>query len=430
MSSVHASIAEPFQPEAIAGNAVPETPANSGEPALVTKRQSANLNVGEMITVAAQRCGKTPVQMMCEFAKLAFGPGKLSFEEYFALGVHDHKGGPLDAMAFVGLKGAREIWRTMNFDQTWTGVTDDKLAADAMFRGLGFAVPNTVAVYSTKKKLPAYKVLNSAESLAAFLQQPSNYPLFGKPNDSLQSLGSASLASYDAATNSLVTTQGETIALDAFVTEILENYSAGYLFQARLKPHPEVRAMCGNRAATVRVMTVMRKTGPEVLGALWKIPAGLNAADNFWRQGNLLAQLDLETGRVRRVVCGAGLDAQEVEAHPDTGAKLIGMQVPDWRKLIDVALDAHRFLSNIGLIGWDIAPCETGPVIVEPNCTPDFALPQIAERRGALDDRLKALIAEKKAESQVVAKRNVQAHTDERTRESKRLNLKLSARRG
>ena len=61
---------------------------------------------------------------------------------------------------------------------------------------------------------------------------------------------------------------------------------------------------------------------------------------------------------------------------------------------------------------------------------PDFALIQIAERRGALDDRLKALIAEKKAEAQVVAKRNVQAHTDERTRESKRLNLKLSARRG
>lgn len=423
MTAVSASKSAPAEPAPEAAPAAAEAPK-----ALVTKRETANLNVGAMIAEAAAKCGKSPVQMMVEFAKLAFGSGKITFDEYFTLGLYKEKPGSPEAQSYVGLKGARDIWRTVNFDKSWYGLFDDKIAIEAMFRGLGFPVPETAAVYSETRKLPAYNVLSSSESLIGFLKDPASYPLFGKPNDSFQSLGSTSLESYDLATGMIKTTLGDSLALEAFAAEIQKHYAAGYLFQKRLVPHKDVRALCGDRAATVRVMTIMTANGPELLRAVWKIPAGRNVADNFWRPGNVLATLDLETGRIVRAVKGTGLKAEVIETHPDSGVKLTGLQVPEWQRTVALALDAQRLLGSLALIGWDIAPADTGPVIVEPNHTPDFALAQIADGRGILDERMKALIAVRKAAQQETAKRNTERASDERTRERQRLMNKRKAR--
>ena len=50
-------------------------------------------------------------------------------------------------------------------------------------------------------------------------------------------------------------------------------------------------------------------------------------------------------------------------------------------------------MRHVPLIGWDIASTAEGIVIVEMNETPDFFLAQFAERRGVLDQDLKAFIA-------------------------------------
>ena len=43
----------------------------------------------------------------------------------------------------------------------------------------------------------------------------------------------------------------------------------------------------------------------------------------------------------------------------------------------------------------DIAPVESGAVIVEVNVTPDLMLPQLADRRGMLDDTFKSFLEER-----------------------------------
>ena len=169
-----------------------------------------------------------------------------------------------------------------------------------------------------------------------------------------------------------------------------------YLFQKRLDPHAAIRAVCGNRLATVRLLTINPKSGADVLRAAWKIPAGENAADNFWRPGNLLAELDLASGVVTRVVRSAGLKQDNIVSHPDTGANLIGFQLPFWKEAKALACDAMQTWKSVGLVGWDMAITDKGPVIVEPNLTPDFILPQIADRRGMLDERFQAFLAEQK----------------------------------
>jgi hypothetical protein len=70
--------------------------------------------------------------------------------------------------------------------------------------------------------------------------------------------------------------------------------------------------------------------------------------------------------------------------------------VPNWSDIVKPALNAALVYWDIPLIGWDIAPVERGGVIVELNENPDFLLPQLADRRGALDGTMKRFLAASK----------------------------------
>jgi hypothetical protein len=117
------------------------------------------------------------------------------------------------------------------------------------------------------------------------------------------------------------------------------------------------------------------------------LPVAPNTADNYWRPGNLLAQVSIPTGEIQRAVTGTGLTLKTVAAHPDSGIALQGRIVPNWESMKAVALEGARAMRHVPLIGWDIASTAEGAVIVEMNVTPDLFLNQIADRRGALADK-------------------------------------------
>jgi hypothetical protein len=122
------------------------------------------------------------------------------------------------------------------------------------------------------------------------------------------------------------------------------------------------------------------------------VAAGSNRADNFWRDGNMLAAANKETGAVTRVIRGTGPMQEEITQHPDTGATLLGARVPCWQEALELALATARILPQVPLIGWDIAVTGRGPVLVEANNSPDFRLVEMCERRGAFDDELKEFL--------------------------------------
>jgi hypothetical protein len=263
--------------------------------------------------------------------------------------------------------------------------------------------------------------MREPDALAGFLRSSRDYPLFGKPMDSQRSLGSIGLEAYDRSTDSLITGPDRKIHIDEFAAAVAEHYKGGYIFQRRIAPHARVRAIAGDRLATVRAITILTDQGPRLLRALWKIPSGENVADNFWRPGNLLATLDLETARVVRVVRGTGLGLEEVTHHPDTGAALIGAEVPNWREIVSLALDAASTLSEVPLIGWDMAAVESGALIVEPNFTPDFFMTQLADRRGMLDARFNAFLEGCKAAARQVKRKRRSLHNTETHERLRRL---------
>src|ERR1700690_852633 len=81
----------------------------------VKRPESAIPFVAAVQQVAAAR-GTSMFDLVKDFAKLAFGPGRLSFDEYLALRLFDDgKLAGTDKKAFVGIDASRRIWLGANF---------------------------------------------------------------------------------------------------------------------------------------------------------------------------------------------------------------------------------------------------------------------------------------------------------------------------
>jgi len=343
--------------------------------------------------------GLSPLAVALRFAKLSLAAGKVSFPDFVRLRLFDDKfvEGPLEA--FVGQRKNLEICHQINYRHDWFGLLENKISSRSYLDAYGLPTIPIAALYAPGMCTGARHVLGDVEALEQFLLCSKHYPLFGKPVEGFQSLGSIGLAGVDAGARELRRVDGTQVALGDFVREVASTYTAGYVFQPLMRPHREIEALCGARLATVRMLTLLTADGPQLLGAAWKIPGGDNIADNYWRVGNLLAQVDGATGAVLRVVTGAGFSLTEPTHHPDTGMALVGFRHPQWEAMRALALDGARLMRHVPLIGWDLACTADGPMVVEMNETPDFSLIQLAERKGMLTSDFMAVVERHKRDA-------------------------------
>lgn len=153
------------------------------------------------------------------------------------------------------------------------------------------------------------------------------------------------------------------------------------MFQKMGFAHPEISELSGKDVMqSVRICTYLDPQGrPEILFAFLKIIAGEALIDNFQRgkTGNLIADLDRESGRVMRAIrfdpqLGA---SRPVERHPATHRNLVGFAVPGWEAICDLALRAAVAFPRTRAVGWDVGISAEGPVLLEGNGTWDPVSP-------------------------------------------------------
>ena len=101
------------------------------------------------------------------------------------------------------------------------------------------------------------------------------------------------------------------------------------------------------------------------LRAAWKIPSGESVADNFWRSGNMLGGLDVDTGAVLRVLRRSAHGTEQVEVHPKTGTSFKGLVFPHWDQMRETVMRGAAALPSCHFQGWDVALTDRGPVLVE-----------------------------------------------------------------
>jgi alpha-L-glutamate ligase-like protein len=103
-------------------------------------------------------------------------------------------------------------------------------------------------------------------------------------------------------------------------------------------------------------------------------------------QGAVGVGIDLTTGTT---LTGVWKDMIVTE-HPDTGASVIGVKIPHWDKLLNLATGCYE-LTGLGYIGVDIVLDQFhGPLILELNARPGLNI-QIANREG-LNPRLDLVV--------------------------------------
>jgi Sugar-transfer associated ATP-grasp len=356
---------------------------------LDTQKVLPSFSVWESMASVARDYGKNIPSQLIDIAILGTATGKLTPKEYYFYSLYDDRKYTLqDKKGFIGFAAQSAMNRMINDDE-WRPVAKDKIIFAQHFQERGFPVARILAAYHMQKTLAPIATLRSADEMRAFLQG-AKYPLFSKPVRGTNSLGAARLEVFDEASNEIVLGDGRRVEIDRFVEEAVQ-FRGGYIFQEVLHPHPDIAAICGDRIATVRMVVLLGDSGPELLRASWKIPAGGNIADNIWR-GNILGSLDMETGRVLRATQGLGLKRRDLDVHPDSGKAITGMILPQWAAAKALCLDAAKTLPGLKLQSWDISICDSGPVLGEVNSGGDYYLPQLAADSGMLDAKFLRLL--------------------------------------
>lgn len=362
-------------------------------------RPEAQPTVAELLAKVTAAGGLSPMAVMKDFWGLSRGPGKLSFNDYVKYRLFD-KGfyGDADRKAFLGQRANHALMLELNYRHDWFALLNNKIAFQGYIAGYGLPVIATLGLYAPGfAGSPGARLLADAAALKAFLLSADHYPLFGKPVEGVQSLGSLALQACDARAGTVTAVGGEVLPADTVVEAIATHFADGFMFQPLHGSPKDMARVIGPRLSTVRVVTLQSDDGPRVHKAVWKIPAAGNVADNYWRPGNILAALDPQTGAIVSASSGVGLEFTAVTHHPDTGAALAGIAAPFWDEVRGRALEGARALRHFALLGWDMGLTEHGPVVVEANEAPDLTLIQVAERTGANTPVIQDLLRRQKA---------------------------------
>ncbi len=95
--------------------------------------------------------------------------------------------------------------------------------------------------------------------------------------------------------------------------------------------------------------------------------------------GGVGAGIDMRTGITTNAVVGTS----PVHEHPDTGSPVVGLTMPHWEAMLDIAARCYE-ITGLGYLGVDLVLDATlGPLILEMNARPGLNI-QIANAAGLL----------------------------------------------
>ncbi|NND99148.1 MAG: hypothetical protein HKN47_17665 [Pirellulaceae bacterium] len=361
-----------------------------------TSQNAKPISIVEGIRLAKQS-GKGMGAMVREITKLRFGLGRLRPDEYFMYGLYDdNRYTPEAKLSFLSQDQNLLV-------SPWATFAKDKPLLTATLTGLGLPTPETQAIVHASRTFAGAAALRNREDVCRFLRQEARYPIFGKPFDSACSMGTAKINGYDRENDAVLIGGDQLIPIDGFA-DMIESLGQDYLFQTLMLPHDEIAKLIGPSVSSVRMFVISDEDGCSLFRAAWKIPSNANSADNFWRVGNMLAGIDVETGRIVKTLVRTETGSTvPIDAHPVTGADFNDMVFPMWDQMRSTVLAAAVNLPNCHFQGWDVALTDRGPVLVElEGDGGNPIMEQLCFESGLLTERYKRVVqwAQKKKDNE------------------------------
>lgn len=354
-----------------------------------------------------EQSGKSYIAQILEAVRLMAGPGHLSPWDYHRYRLWDPALSWEQKREYIGDNNhGWLVHQVSSSDQE--SVMRDKFAAEQILRSGGVPMPRLQALYHPDREIEGTPVLRSGDELATFLRESIEYPFFYKPVTSNMSVGAGLARSYDSATDSIQRHGDPPVEVEEFAKGIAEycrgrssgshrQPASGYLLQSVATNHPEIAELCGPTLATFRIYVITDDRGARIDRLSWKIPGPDSPADNFYREGNFYADVDPETGIVRRTLRGEGRRLEIFDHNPNNGKRMAGFQVPHFKQLCETVVRGAALFPGARYQGWDAAVANDGPLIVEANYGAALVLGQLSMGRGFLTPEFRDFVRRAKA---------------------------------
>lgn len=317
-----------------------------------------------------------------------------------------------DLACFVSKEELLAVQRELNRSgvHDWT---EDKLEFHRRCARAGLEVPRLLARCGPDRSLDTGgRVAERPELLPSILDALEEEVVILKPVHGVHGEGVQRL---QRTRDGWVDSAGQAITGPGLAQQMAASGYDSWMVQECLVGHPVLQRLSDTDGLqTCRVVTFLRGDGRvEILAARLRLICGPGARDNFsyGRTGNVIANLDIDTGRIVSAVSGSGRDPRivSVQRHPRTGRELTGFAVPDWGSAVDLAVRAARAFAPLCTVGWDVAIGPDAPRLIEGNDTWDTLSGE--PRMGAIYRRLAAECAGLQAESeQAKTRRPAPAH--------------------
>lgn len=257
---------------------------------------------------------------------------------------------------------------------------DDKILTKEICRERGIPVPDTYGVISK---------YGDVRRLVEWIGRHNHFVI--KPGKGSEGRGIIVIANRNG--DSFVTTGGQSIALADLkyhVSTILAGlYSLGgqpdhAILEQRIVRHAVFENVAVDGTPDIRI--ILYRCVPVM--AMIRLPTRASRGRANLHQGAVAAGIHLASGKTLGGVC----KSRVVDAHPDTQASIVGLQVPLWNELLDAAMRLAEGL-ELGYVGVDfVLDAALGPIVLEANARPGLAI-QVANRCG-LRPRLRHIDAQ------------------------------------
>lgn len=269
---------------------------------------------------------------------------------------------------------AFERWKSREVDGVYNIVMDDKLIFSEIF-GKYIPIPALLAWISHGNIIGMHGHDVNNESLTEFVRQEGSVVI--KPTNNGGGTGVYVIHAENGAFD-INGKRSSDVALMALVESCRDSIITRFIrqssFGSALYPHA---------TNTVRIIVVRQKGDSHctAVAAIQRIGRDTSRPVDNCSMGALASEIDMQTG-----ILGSATSYYKPENldrltfhdnHPDTGAPIKGMTIPNWPDLVKSVCTAADQLPYIKLIAWDIVITDAGLCAIEANASCGLDLLQV-----------------------------------------------------
>lgn len=277
----------------------------------------------------------------------------------------------LRAMGVVGINMRNARFLLPNNPRRLYDLVDNKLRTKALAEAEGMNVAETYGVITNPHD--AYRVENFLKGSESFVIKPT------------RGSGGKGIMVIDGKVGENFVKPSGTEVSPADLRNHVSNILAGLfslggkrdyaLIEYRVRPAALLTALSFQGAPDIRVVMLH---GYPVMAMLRASTKESDGRSNL-HQGAIGIGIDIATGITVRAIHHGRVIAQ----HPDLGVDLIGIQIPQWDRILHMSVTCQE-MTGLGYLGVDIMIDETkGPLMIEVNARPGLAI-QMANGIGLL----------------------------------------------